>query len=242
MLDALARVLQLDADAARHLRALGTSSAASPRTGSRPERVRPEFARLLDHHVDAPAFVLGRRLDVLAANRLARILHPSFTPGRNVVRDVFLDPAAQLGYADVEPAQRNAVASLRAAAGALPDDQRLTELVGELSLKSAVFRQLWSRHEIRTEIAGRKRFDHPEIGELVLDYDSMTISGSAGQQLVVYHADPGGSQTGALALLRALAADEASTTAARSRRPEPRGPASGRRALTRSRQQLERGG
>lgn len=122
--------------------------------------------------------------------------------------------AAQKSYPDVEHVQRNAVGSLRAAAGALTDDQQRTELVGELSLESAAFRRLWARHEVRTKIAGRRRFDHPEIGELVLDYESPTISGSDGQQLIVYHADPDGSQAKMLALLGILAAGQASATAA----------------------------
>jgi transcriptional regulator with XRE-family HTH domain len=213
VLDALADALRLDAEARRHLHAL---AAPAGLTGSSPagraERVRPELARLLDHQVDAPAFVLGRSLDVLAANALAQVLHPSFRAGRNVVRDAFLDQPAQASYADLERARRNAVGSLHAAAGSAPDDPRITELVGELSLKSDAFRRLWARHEVRSKIAGTKHFAHPDLGEIELDYESLGVTGGDRQQLIIYHADPGGPQAQALALLRTLAAERRLTS------------------------------
>jgi transcriptional regulator with XRE-family HTH domain len=210
VVDALARALQLDADATRHLHALAELKDGGPAEGrragsSRPERVRPELARMLDHQLGAPAFVLGRVFDVLAANSSARALHPSFTPGHNIVYDVFLDDDAMAAYPDLDHVQRNAVGSLRAAAGELPDDPRLTELVGELSLRSQSFRVLWSRHEVRTKIAGTKRFHHPMVGELKLDYDSFTVSGADRQQLIVYHAEPSSRAAESLRLLDAWA-------------------------------------
>ena len=211
VLRALARALALDDDAARHLHALAEPPTAHPRprSGARPERVRAELARMLDHQVEAPGFVLGRCLDVLAANSFARALHPSFSPGHNILRDVFLDAEAQAYYPDLDQVQRNSVGSLRAAAGRLPDDPRLTELVGELSVKSEAFRRLWARHEVRTKIAGVKRFDHPVIGVLELDYESFTVSGADHQQLVVYHADPATRHAESLQLLRSwLAGDD----------------------------------
>ena len=207
VLDALARALMLDDDAARHLHALVEPTRLARRSGSRPERVRVELARMLDHQLEAPAFVLGRCLDVLAANTFARALHPSFAPGHNIVGDIFLDAEAQAYYPDLDGVQRNCVGSLRAAAGRLPDDPRLTELVGELSLKSETFRSLWARHEVRTKIAGVKRFDHPVIGALELDYESFTISGADHQQLIVYHADPTTRHAQSLELLRSWLAD-----------------------------------
>jgi transcriptional regulator with XRE-family HTH domain len=134
VLDALARALCLDEDATRMMRQLAEPPTRRRRRASREERVRPELRRMLDLQLDAPAFVLGRHLDVLAANRVAAALHPSFRAGRNVVRDVVLDDEARAQYAAPDAVAATTIAALRAAVGADLDDPRLTELVGELSL------------------------------------------------------------------------------------------------------------
>ena len=191
ILDAIADVLRLDEATTAHLHELARSAPRRRRGQPRPERVRPELKRLLDAHVNAPAFILGRWLDVLAANDLARALHAGFTPGRNLVHDVFLDAATSSFFMELDDARANTVGSLRAAAGADADDARLTELVGELSIKSREFRSLWARHEIRPKAGGTKRVRHPVVGELTLDYETFIVGDSRAQQLVVYHAAPG---------------------------------------------------
>jgi hypothetical protein len=87
------------------------------------------------------------------------------------------------------------------------EDPRLTELVGELSIKSDAFRRLWARHDVRAQIGdGIHRIQHPQVGPLELRYDKFAIAGAADQMLVVYHADPGSPSERALALLGSIAA------------------------------------
>jgi MmyB-like transcription regulator ligand binding domain len=93
-------------------------------------------------------------------------------------------------------------------------DEPLNELVGELSVRSDHFRSLWARHDIRTRISGgRGHLYHPEVGELELHYENLRVSGTDGQTLIVYHADPGSRTAQALALLATLAADRAPSSA-----------------------------
>jgi len=125
----------------------------------------------------------------------------------------FLDPAAPDFYADWDRVAPAAVAGLRASAGADLDDPRLTELVGELSLKSDAFRRLWARHDVRDKTTGAKRFIHPQVGELTLSYESFAVSGAPGQLLTVYHAEPDTPSGQALALLSSIAAGEPSSSA-----------------------------
>ncbi|WP_210495474.1 helix-turn-helix transcriptional regulator [Patulibacter sp. SYSU D01012] len=206
VLEALARALQLDESATRHLHSLAAPAPRRRRPSPKPERVRPELARLLDQHLDAPAFVFGRHLDILAANALAGALHPSFRVGRNVVRDAFLDDEVRAQFACPERAAAGCVAALRASVGADVDHPRLVELVGELSLKSDEFRRLWARHEVREKASGVKRFLHPQLGELELGYQSFAVSGADRQLLVTYYAQPGTPAERSLDLLRTLAA------------------------------------
>ena len=201
VLDALARVLGLDDDAAAYLAELARPSAPRRRRAVPPERVRPSVERLLLRWADTPAFVLGQFMDVLAYNDLAGALHSGFAHERNMVRVLFLDPASRDVYPDWDDAAQEAVATLRAAAVSNLDHPRLTELVGELSLKSAEFRRLWSRHDVRAKTAGSKRIVHPMVGELTVAWETFAVSSAPGQLLVAYQAEPGSESERALALL-----------------------------------------
>ncbi len=208
VLDALARVLRLDDEAAAHLHELAQPAPrARRRARRRPERASPGVLRILEGWSQIPAFVLGRHMDVLAYNALAGVLHGTLAHERNIVRSVFLAPDARTIYPDWEAVAAETVATLRAAAGADLDDPRLTELVGELSLKSEDFRRLWARHDVRVKAAGEKRFVHPMVGELRLEYESFAVNDAPGQLLVAYHAQPGSPSQRALALLAGIAAD-----------------------------------
>ena len=204
VLEALGRVLALDEQALAHLHALATDRPVRRRPRRRAEQVRPSLARLVEGMTGQPAFITGRYLDVLAANALATALSPAFTPGRNVVRETFLSADACGAYVDVERVRADTAAALRASVGTDLDDPRLTELVGELSLKSPEFRRLWARQDVRNKTTGSKRYANPLVGELTLGYDSLEISGSDGQLLVVYGAEPGSRDEQALRLLAQL--------------------------------------
>jgi MmyB-like transcription regulator ligand binding domain len=106
------------------------------------------------------------------------------------------------------------VAVLRASVGPDLDDPQLTDLVGELSLKSEKFRSLWARHDVREKTHGKKRYVHPQVGELELRYESFAVAGNPGQMLVVYHAEPGSPTEQALALLSSIAAEARGTASA----------------------------
>ncbi|MEU7768817.1 helix-turn-helix transcriptional regulator [Nocardia sp. NPDC049190] len=205
---ALARVFALDDEGTAHLRELARPAVRRPRTPRRPERVGPGLRQLLDAWPHTPALVLGKYLDVLVANPLAEAVNSCSVPGVNQVRMVFLDPEARDLYPDWPAVAADTVASLRATAGTDLDDPRLTELVGELSLKSEQFRQLWARHDVRVKTAGIKRFRNPMVGELTLSYETFAVNGAPGQLLIAYHAEPGSASGRSLALLGSLIADD----------------------------------
>ncbi|WP_280446391.1 helix-turn-helix transcriptional regulator [Nocardia brasiliensis] len=203
---ALARVFDLDEEATAHLRDLARPPVRQRRAPQRAERVSPGLASLMAQWPNTPALVLGRYLDVLIANPLAAAVNPCSVPGVNQVRMMFLDAQARRIYPDWAQHAAETVASLRANVGTDLDDPRLTDLVGELSLKSEDFRTLWARHDIRAKIAGRKRFAHPLVGEMTLDYETFTVNGAPGQLLIAYHAQPGSESERTLALLGSMIA------------------------------------
>lgn len=212
VLDALATALQLDGDATAHLHELARHADA-PRRRSRPrvERVRPGLLRMMEAWPHSPAFITGRRFDVLAANRLAEALYPVCATRGNIVRTIFLErDASCILYAEYDQVAADTVAALRATAGPDVDDPELISLVGELSLKSEHFRRLWARHDVRAKTEGQKILNHPLVGEVTVEYETLTVNGAEGQQLVVYHAQPGSPSERALNLLATMMAGESS--------------------------------
>ncbi|MEV6482708.1 helix-turn-helix transcriptional regulator [Streptomyces sp. NPDC051576] len=204
ILEAVARALQLDDEAVAHLFKVATPTTRRTRRAPLVESVAPPLRRLLDTWSATPAFVLGHALDVLAANQLADALHSGFAHSDNLLRMTFLDPAARGFYRDWDRAAASAVATLRRAAGVDPEDPRLRELVGELALKSADFRELWARHDVRGKVREAKLFHHPQVGDLELHYEAFTVNSAPTQQLIVYQAEPGSASADALSLLGSL--------------------------------------
>ncbi|MFC4016477.1 helix-turn-helix domain-containing protein [Micromonospora sp. GCM10011542] len=204
VLDALARALRLDAEAAAHLHRLARPAPARW-PARRPERVPVGIRQLVGSWTDTPAFVHGRYLDVLFANPVATELAPIYAVGVNLLRAVFLVPGVPALYPASEAVAANAVAGLRSLVGAEVDEPRLTELVEELSTGSERFRRLWARHDVTARAGGGIRmFRHPRVGELELRYEKLTIAGT-NQSLVVYHAEPGSTSARSLRALARLA-------------------------------------
>jgi hypothetical protein len=151
-----------------------------------------------------PALVFNKYSDVLAANRLARALSPDMVPGRNRLRVLFTDQAALEYNADWERYTATAVAHLRAQIGTETDDERLHALIGELSLKSERFRQLWARHDVRSAHDVTFRLRHPRVGALELLVEKFQVVGASGLEALLLHAKPGTRSADALALLATL--------------------------------------
>lgn len=206
VLEALAGVLRLDTESVAYLLEL-----ARPR----PRRTRPRRAArvpagtlMLMDALPVPVFVVNRYRDVLAANPLAAALSPLMRPGTNRLIALFTDPEAALYHPDWEQNTAGIVAQLRAEVGTDTDDERFQALVGELSLKSERFRQLWARHDVRRGGSDTGLIHHPQVGDLELRREKYAILGTDGLQMVVYHAQPGSKSAEGLALLGALTGEQ----------------------------------
>jgi len=205
VLRAVANALQLREDERVHLLDLARPTRARRRpTAGAPQRVRAGVRTLLDA-LPTPAFVLGRRLDVLATNRMTRALLCDFDTlprrDRNHARWVFLDPVARERYLDWEAVARENVATLRMHAGRYPDDVELSALVGELTVKSPDFASWWADHEVLRRSHGTKRYHHPTVGELTIAYEALPLPDDIDQILFIYTAEPGSPSAQALHLL-----------------------------------------
>jgi transcriptional regulator with XRE-family HTH domain len=222
VLDAIAGALGLGDEERRHLFTLAHAARrpVPSRVRREPEHV-PDSTRRLLRVLDTPALVLGRHLDLLDWNPLAEALlgdpgdHP---PERlNMLLLMFDDTmTGNRGCPDWERQALDYIGMMRAAVATDPTHPRATAVVGELSIRSAEFRRLWARHEVRESVSGAKTFRVPEVGDIVLDWDTYPLPGNPGPVMVVYTADPNSPDADRLRLLATLHATRAD------RRPYPR--------------------
>ncbi|WP_424184130.1 helix-turn-helix transcriptional regulator [Actinokineospora sp. G85] len=203
---AIGRALELDAAGRAHLEALIglTTAPARPRARSA-QRLRPGLHQLLDALDGEPALVLGRRTDVLAANRMARALFTDFdrlpAARRNYARWMFLDEDARSLFVDWQEQARAAVESLRFEAGRDPEDRAVAELVAELREHSREFAQWWEQHRVHQRTHGSKRLRHPLVGDLTVEYETLTPPGDPDTTLFIYTTEDGSPSRRAMELL-----------------------------------------
>ncbi|MEU5092010.1 helix-turn-helix transcriptional regulator [Streptomyces sp. NPDC021356] len=224
VLEAVARALRLDDAERAHLLNLAQAADGSDALTRPRRRATRQWTphRSLQWTLDAitagPAFVRNGRMDVLAANRLARAfyadLYATSHNQANLARFNFLDPASRRLYPDWDTFADVAVAILRTEAGRDPHDKDLHDLVGELSTRSDEFRTRWGAHDVRHHGTGTKRFHHPAVGELTLAFEGLEMAAEPGLTLTIYTAEPGSPSEEGLRLLASLAAtqDAAATT------------------------------
>jgi transcriptional regulator with XRE-family HTH domain len=214
VLNAVARALQLDDAEREHLFHLAHGAplptAAPPRTTD--ATVRSSVQRVLDN-MNVPAVVTNAQQDMISANDLGRALHsPHFdVSGRpNMARFIFLDSRAPAFYTDWPLARRMNAAMLRLEAGRNPLNEQLTALIGELSTRSPHFREEWAQHDVHEHRTGRKTFNHPEVGPILLTFDAFDLPGEPDLSIVTYSTEPGTTDADRLALLASWVASRQS--------------------------------
>ncbi|WP_210577028.1 helix-turn-helix domain-containing protein [Streptomyces sp. GESEQ-4] len=211
VLDAIARALRLSDAEHAHLTHLAKPKQNKKKQTARTEQVRPALAQLLDSIDGVPAYITGRRSDILAWNRMAAAVFGDWAElpvqERNWARLVFLRPEYRDLFMEWDQKAFDIVAYLRMDAGCHPDDPRLSALVGELSVKSEEFRRLWATHDVKEKSYGVKRLRHPLVGELTLNFESFRLIDGTEQTLITYHAEPGSPSAEALRLLASWGAD-----------------------------------
>jgi transcriptional regulator with XRE-family HTH domain len=210
VLGTLAHVLRLTDEQRKHLFELAGQDVFQRPFRRARQQVQPQLRRLLDDLTATPAFVLGRRTDILAWNSLAAALLTDFGrihgKQRSYIRLLFTDPAMRKLHPDWENVARMAVGQLRAEAARTPGDSRMSALVGELSTKDTDFRKWWAADVIAGRGVGAKHLNHPVVGALTLDWDTLTCAADPEQHLIVWTAEPGSRSADALCLLASWSA------------------------------------
>lgn len=189
---ALADALRLGDDDRMHLKrltAVSHSPELCPTYQPPATEVRPAVRAVLDRLEPSPAIVLNQLSDVLAwTDAYAAIGGPVGIledPRPNLARYTFGDRRARRHYPDWPKVADQQVANLRS--WFFHDHPDLQALVSELAeLGGDEFRRRWEARPVARKATGVKRIDHPDVGELRLQFETLQLSDEDGQQLVVY--------------------------------------------------------
>jgi transcriptional regulator with XRE-family HTH domain len=143
--------------------------------------------------IGAPAYVLDRAWNVMAFNAAMRELFdewPAVDPSPNLLRYIFLDPAARTLVVDWEQRARRVVAEFRADAGPHLDESDVRMLVDTLLRDSEAFAHWWPRHAVVEREGGLREFHHPRQG--LLRYQQVTFRLATHTDLKLIMLLPGG--------------------------------------------------
>jgi transcriptional regulator with XRE-family HTH domain len=221
VLDNLARVLRLDPAERMQLFQLALRQPVldSP---SRPEMVSPLIRRLLDRNDPIPAFVLGRRWDVLAWNRAALAFFLDFerVPAneRNLLWLVFTNSKLRSFIVDWRSRGQDTLARFRADFGRHAGDAHFVQLVERLKSVSPEFAEWWPRHDILPMTEGRKAYDHPLAGRMIVEHTTFSVSDNPELRLVVFLAAAASNSIAKMKKIVAAFRKDASSTSSGTRR------------------------
>ena len=192
VLESLAQALRLTTAEEQHL--LRLSGLELPATMMvEEEQVTPALQRVVDALDPHPAFVIGRRWDVLSWNRAADLLFHFHEPcpphSRNVVWRFFVREARTLDLHWERQAQ-NLVAQFRADYARYPGDASFHEVIADLQRVSPRFRLWWEQQDVRGLPDGPRAMHHPTLGVLEFDHVTFQTSITPDLRVKVYAASP----------------------------------------------------
>jgi transcriptional regulator with XRE-family HTH domain len=193
VLASLAQALRLSAAERHHLFVLAEQRDAAHSTEAEDEAVGLSLQRAVDALDPHPAYVLGKRWDLLKWNRAAELVFAfsAIAPphSRNMVWRCFTSPELR-SHRKWAQLARSVVAQFRADSARYPGDRGFERLIADLQQLSGEFRSWWSRHDVSDAPDGHKLMAHPKLGSLEFDYVSLQVPASRDQKLVLYTCTP----------------------------------------------------
>lgn len=230
VLDSITDALDLGDTEREHMFRLARAARRPTRRPRRSADKIPPSTLMVLKSTSLPVFIVSQHLDVLAWNPLAAELLGDPThvrpEERNVLMMLFREDA-EFRFADCEAMAKDYTGMLRTAVARDPEHPRAITVVGALSVRSAVFRKIWARHDVRDRINGGKTIHHPRIGDVGIQWDAYPVPRTDDASMIVITPRPGSEDT--LHLLGALAASHPAAARQRQRTAQPSPGTSGER-------------
>ncbi|WP_214469870.1 helix-turn-helix transcriptional regulator [Mesorhizobium sp. dw_380] len=189
VLTALSEALRLDAIERRHLFILAGRQQPERRVAA-PEKVDGPLLHMLQSLVLQPAYVVGRRWDVLAWNPAAVAVFGDYGllegDARNIVHMVFTNPHHRRLLVDWEELARVVLASFRAESAKYVGDPDFDRLIALMMRSSPEFRDWWPRRDVARRLTGLKHVRHPTAGAMAFEHMTLSIDDGSDMRVIVY--------------------------------------------------------
>jgi transcriptional regulator with XRE-family HTH domain len=189
VLSALSQALRLDAAEKRHLFILAGRQLPE-RPANAPEKVEGPLLHMLNSLSMQPAYVVGRRWDVLAWNSAAAAVFGDYGAlegdARNIIHMVFTNPCHRRLLVDWEELARGVLAQFRAESAKYIGDPDFDRLIALLMQSSPEFRAWWPERDVLRRLSGVKHIRHPSAGKMAFEHMSFSIDDGSDMKLIVY--------------------------------------------------------
>lgn len=186
VLDAIADALRLSPAERDHLHLLARDDKPRPRRNPAPAQIPPSINYLLRGMPLIPAYVVDFRFDIQARNdAAAAVFGEDFGSAAfpNAAAILFENPGMRAVQLDWTRIARETVGNLRANHARHRDDERLRTLIDRLRAVDEDFARWWEDRTVEERQHGMKRLRHPEVGDLTLSYDYLSIGSSVGHSV-----------------------------------------------------------
>ncbi|MFC0105171.1 MmyB family transcriptional regulator [Kibdelosporangium aridum] len=205
VLRSLARTLRLS-DTEYEL-ACRLAGHAADLNGVVPQHIGPGVQRMLDRLTDTPVAVHDAAWTLLEHNDLWTALMGDMRGRRgreaNIVWRCFQGDTGRVRHRNLEEHKQSLVADLRDVATRYPADRELADMISALRTSNSEFAHLWEESTVAHHATERKTIVHPEVGDVELDCDVLTVHG-ADLRIIVFTAPPGSEAADRLRLLAVL--------------------------------------
>ena len=190
VLDRIAGALMLTELEREHLFLLGLGRPPEVRYRGA-QGVTPRLQRLLDALETSPALIKTATWDVVAWNRAAALVLTDYgklpPDRRNILRQMFGNPAVRAAQHDWDSVARFVVGAFRADAARAGAVSEVRQLVDELCRLSPEFAALWQDQDVAVHGDGVKRLRHPVLGSVALEYSGFAVDGRPDLSMIVYN-------------------------------------------------------
>ena len=195
VVEALARALRVS-DAERDL-LFKLSGHSTPGLDVVSSRITPSVQRLLDRLANTPVAVYDATWTLIVANAPYDALMGPTTSWQGIERNSvwrhLVGPGSRAVHTPEQQREFEAglVADLRLTAARYPHDQRLKQLIREITAQSPGFENLWesSAPTPHQDFGRHKVIDHPDVGHITLDCDTLVVAAND-LRIMIYTAEP----------------------------------------------------
>ncbi|MEU8781124.1 helix-turn-helix transcriptional regulator [Streptomyces sp. NPDC048637] len=184
VLDAVSRVLWLDAAEREHLYLLAGLN--PPRATPADRAVPAGIRRVIDGWLPRPAYVIDRHWKLVTVNRAAQLVFGYGELDHSCLVSFFTSAHFRSVLCGWEDAARQIVGQFRADAARYPDDPEFGRLAEDMCAASPAFATVWAEHPVGAATEGIKSLVHPAGGELTFHYTMLPVSDLPGARLLLY--------------------------------------------------------